>query len=180
MGKEKLINSINPKLDNSLNTSWIVSLFVLFILIGCRQNTDRVATETSTVTMELDQDPPTLEEVQEAVSTFNMAVVDPTAELMETLCAKELTYGHSSGLIQDREVFIDDVVNGPFDFSSVEAPEQTIRISGNTAIVRHIFLAKATNAGQPIDIRIGNVQVFQKGKDGKLRLLARQAYKLPN
>ncbi len=83
-------------------------------------------------------------------------------------------------LIQDRAGFIDDIVNGPFDFSSVEAPDQTIHISGNTAIVRHIFLAKASNAGEPVDIRIGNVQVYQKGKNGKLRLLARQAYKLPN
>jgi ketosteroid isomerase-like protein len=62
----------------------------------------------------------------------------------------------------------------------LEAADQTITISGNTAIVRHIFMAKGTNAGEPVDVRIGNVQVYQRQEDGKLRLLARQAYKLPN
>ena len=180
MGQEKLMNSINPKRDIRLKISWIISLLAPFILIGCRQNTNQVASETSTVTMELEQIPPTMEEVQKAVSAFNKAIVNPTVGLMESLCAEELTYGHSSGLIQDRAAFIDDIVNGPFDFSSVEAPNQSIHISGNTAIVRHIFLAKATNAGEAVDIRIGNVQAYQKGDDGKLRLLARQAYKLPN
>lgn len=111
--------------------------------------------------------------------SFNRAMVDPTPELMDSLCSDELTYGHSSGLIQNKTEFISDVVNGPFDFLSVEAPDQAINLLGNTAIVRHIFLAKASNRGEPVDIRIGNVQVYQRNNDGSWKLLARQAYKLP-
>ena len=171
---------INLKSTHKISSSWIIVLFAVFVLIGCRQNEKQTEDETPDVSSEIEQDTPTTDEVQRAVEAFNKAMVDPSVELMEILCAEELTYGHSSGLIQERAAFIDDIVKGPFDFSSVEAPDQTIHISGNTAIVRHIFLAKATNAGEPVDIRIGNVQVYQKGKDGKLRLLARQAYKLPN
>tara|TARA_R110002167_G_scaffold118210_1_gene294627 strand:- start:1383 stop:1898 length:516 start_codon:yes stop_codon:yes gene_type:complete len=170
---------MDQKENHYIHSSWVISLFALFVLMGCGQNEKMAKDETSTVSMEQGQDPLTTDEVQRAVAAFNKAMVDPSAELMEILCAEELTYGHSSGLIQDRAAFIDDIVNGPFDFSSVEAPDQTIHNSGNTAIVRHIFLAKATNAGESVDIRIGNVQVYQKGKDGRLRLLARQAYKLP-
>lgn len=159
---------------NRVSCGWLMTVVPMLILFGCKQNVDQ------TKTLLLGEDVQiTMDEVQRAVSTFNEAMVNPTAEFMEALCADALTYGHSSGLIQNKAEFIDDIVNGPFNFSSVEAPDQTIHISGNTAIVRHIFLAKATNAGVPVDIRIGNIQVYQKDKDGKLKLLARQAYKLP-
>ncbi|MCK0146735.1 nuclear transport factor 2 family protein [Arenibacter sp. F26102] len=164
----------------SAKSSWTIALLVLFLFIGCKQNTDHNKSETITTTTMVGQDPPTTDAVQQAVSIFNEAMVSPTVELMDDLCADELTYGHSSGLIQNKAEFIDDIVNGPFDFLSVEAADQSIHISGNTAIVRHIFLAKGTNAGEDADVRIGNVQVYQKDRQGKLKLLARQAYKLPN
>lgn len=159
---------------NSVRNRWIMAVISWLILIGCKQNVDRTTTVLLGEEAQI-----TIDDVQRAVSTFNEAMVNPTLELMDTLCAEALTYGHSSGLIQNKAEFIDDIVNGPFNFSSVEASEQTIHISDNAAIVRHIFLAKATNAGTPVDIRIGNVQVYQKDKEGRLRLLARQAYKLP-
>ena len=164
------------KLIISVKSSWIMAVIPLLVLGGCKQNVD----QSTTGVMGEEEVQITIDEVQRAVSTFNKVMVNPTAELMETLCSEELTYGHSSGLIQNRDEFIDDLVNGPFDFLTLEAADQTIHISGNTAIVRHIFLAKGTNAGEAVDVRIGNMQVYQKGKDGKLRLLARQAYKLPN
>ena len=157
-----------------VSCGWIMTVVPLLILFGCKQNVDHTKTLLLGDDVQI-----TMDEVQRAVSTFNEAMVNPTAELMEALCADALTYGHSSGLIQNKAEFIDDIVNGPFDFSSVEAPDQTIHISGNIAIVRHIFLAKATNAGVPVNIRIGNIQVYQKDQEGRLRLLARQAYKLP-
>lgn len=180
MGQMESVKGINKKNIRTINSSWAIALFTLFVLIGCGENEKRSNPETPTVTMELEQDPPTADEVQRAVAAFNKAMVDPSVELMDGLCAEELTYGHSSGLIQNKAEFIDDLVNGAFDFLSLEAPDQTIHISGNTAIVRHIFLAKGTNAGEPVDVRIGNMQVYIKDKDNQLQLLARQAYKLPN
>ncbi|GBF17860.1 MULTISPECIES: nuclear transport factor 2 family protein [Arenibacter] len=163
-----------------VSSSWILPIFALLILMGCKQNVDPPKSQSTADMMEEGQGLITIDEVQRTVSTFNEAMVNPSTELMDSLCADELTYGHSSGLIQNKAAFIDDIVNGPFDFLSLEAADQTITISGNTAIVRHIFLAKGTNAGEPADVRIGNTQVYQKARDGALKLLARQAYKLPN
>jgi hypothetical protein len=167
-------------LTNRVKSSWILPIFALLILIGCKQNVDPSKSETTSDIMVEGQDVITKDEVQRAVFTFNEAMVNPTAELMDKLCADKLTYGHSNGLIQNKAAFIDDLVNGPFDFLSLEVADQTITISGNMAIVRHIFLAKGTNAGVAVDVRIGNTQVYQKDRDGVLKLLARQAYKLPN
>jgi len=121
----------------------------------------------------------TIEEVQTAVEEFNQIMIHPNAKALETFCSDELTYGHSSGLIQNKSELIDDLINGPYDFTSVTSPDLTITISENTAIARFIFLATAIKDEQTIDIRIGCVQIFQRENNNKLKLLARQAYKLP-
>jgi hypothetical protein len=113
------------------------------------------------------------------VQEFNDAIMNPTVQLLENLCAEELTYGHSSGLIQNKATFIDDLVNGPYDFKSVKSPELSVEVSENTVIARFIFLATAIKDEKPIEIRLGCIQVFQQNKNGQLKLLARQAYKLP-
>lgn len=113
------------------------------------------------------------------VNAFNDAMVNPTAQLLEDLCANELSYGHSNGLIQDKATFIDDLVNGPYNFKSVTSPELSIEISEETIVARFIFLAHAIKDENPIDIRLGCIQIFQRNAAGKWKLLARQAYKLP-
>ncbi|WP_422348695.1 nuclear transport factor 2 family protein [Flagellimonas sp.] len=121
---------------------------------------------------------PKVEDVEVAVETFHKTMIVARADVMDKLCSDKLIYGHSSGLVQNKEEFIDDLVNGSFDFKSITTPEQTITLSGNTAVVRHIFQASAIHEGEPVEIRIGNLQVYQLSDNGKWLLLARQAYKL--
>lgn len=111
------------------------------------------------------------------VEKLNKAIVDPEKGLLESIASEGLSYGHSGGKVQNKAQFVDDLVNGAFNFSSVNALDQTISISGDNAIVRHTLVAKATNAGVPTDIRIGNVLVWRK-ESGQWKLLARQAFKL--
>jgi len=116
--------------------------------------------------------------IQKIITDINNAMVNADSIQLNKLTSDALTYGHSSGLIQNKSEFINDVVNGPFNFSMIDNPEQNIYLFDNTAIVRHVFQAKATNNGEQVDIRIGNIQVYQKNKTGIWKLLARQAYKL--
>ncbi len=112
-----------------------------------------------------------------AVKELYRAMVDKNDNALENLTAKDLTYGHSNGKIEDKTQYIDAILNGPFVFSSIVPDEQKIYISGKTAIIRHIFIAEGTNDGEPADVRIGVMMTYQK-QDGKWKLLARQAYKL--
>lgn len=116
-------------------------------------------------------------EVASAVEALNNALVDPQTKLLEGLVSEKLTYGHSGGNIQNKQEFIDDLVNGPFDFLSINASDQHIAIYGSTAVARHIMSAKGENKGESVDVHIGIILIFQKEK-GSLKLLARQAYKL--
>ncbi|MEZ4810269.1 MAG: nuclear transport factor 2 family protein [Allomuricauda sp.] len=150
--------------------------FLCFFLTNCDTVKKEEIKQGADPTM--DKTEPKVEDVEEAVKIFNSAMVNPQREVLEELCSDQLTYGHSSGLIQNKEEFIDDLMNGPFDFSSVEALDQTVHLVGETAIVRHIFFAQATKEGEPIEIKLGNIEVFKRNEAGKWELLARQAYKL--
>lgn len=112
-----------------------------------------------------------------AVETLHKGIVDPEKSLLEGIVSEGLSYGHSGGKVQNKAEFIDDQFNGAFNFSSITPTDQKITVSGKNAIVRHVFVAKATNAGVPTDIRIGNLMVWRK-EGGSWRLLARQAFRL--
>ncbi|MFC4218878.1 nuclear transport factor 2 family protein [Flagellimonas marina] len=118
------------------------------------------------------------QEVLQAVGELDQALIDRDSKTLSSITAPNLSYGHSSGNIQDKQEFIDDVMNGPFRFVSITNEDQSVAISGNTAIVRHILSADATNAGNPAKVRIGIIMVFQKKENNEVVLLARQAYKL--
>lgn len=116
--------------------------------------------------------------VVDALQRFDQAMIEGKSEVLDSLTSKNLSYGHSSGNIQNKEQFLEDALNGPFRFVSINNEEQEITLSGNVAVVRHILTGEGTNAGNPTTVRIGVVMVFQKNNDNKIVLLARQAYKL--
>jgi len=114
-------------------------------------------------------------EVTAAVEKLNRAMVDPEKSLLESIVSNGLSYGHSGGLVQNKNVFIDDLINGAFNFSSISPINQTISITGTIAIVRNTLVAKATDSGVPTDLRIGNAMVWRK-EGGAWKLLVRQAF----
>jgi hypothetical protein len=112
-----------------------------------------------------------------AVESLNNALVAADSTTLYKLTAADLSYGHSSGKLEDRQTFVHNATSGPFKFLSITATDQTITLAKRTAIVRHIFSARATNNAAPADVKIGIIQVWQK-QGGNWKLLARQAYKL--
>jgi ketosteroid isomerase-like protein len=116
--------------------------------------------------------------VSAAVETLKKAIVDADKDLLESIAADNLVYGHSNGRVQNKTEFIAEIVSKqPNDYVKVETTDQTIVITGNTAVVRHIYSADFLSNGTPGQLKIGNMLVF-KNQKGKWRLLARQAYKL--
>ncbi len=116
--------------------------------------------------------------VAAAVETLRKAMIDADKSTLESLTAGQLSYGHSSGAIEDKAAFVEAIVSGKSNFNSIELSDQTIKFAGNAAIVRHKFKAELVGAGGALNnVNIGVLQVWQKQK-GKWKLLARQAVKL--
>jgi len=116
--------------------------------------------------------------VAAAVEFMRKAMVDGDRANLTKLAADELSYGHSSGKIQDKKEFVEAIASGASDFVTIDLTDQTIKVAGNTAIVRHKLSAQTNDGGKPGSTVLGIMLVFQKQK-GEWKLLARQAYKLP-
>lgn len=117
--------------------------------------------------------------IADAVKQLNQAMIDANHNSLRQLTADKLSYGHSSGLIENKDAYVTAIIDGTWGFTSIDLTEQTIDISDNVAIVRHKFLAGTDNKGQqPGTAKLSVMQIWQKQK-GKWVLLARQATKIP-
>ena len=116
-------------------------------------------------------------EVAAAVENLRKAMVDADKSALENLAAEEISYGHSNGLVQGKAAFVEAIASGKNVFKTIQLSDQSIKIAGNTAIVRHTFNAEVANNGTPGTAHIGVLLIWQKQKR-KWKLLARQAVKL--
>ena len=147
-----------------------VIISLLFpILIGCCGNRQQPA--ISPQTSESD--------VAIAVGQLIKGMMTADKNILESITADELVYGHSSGKVQNKSEFIAEILSGqPLVYIRIEPLDQTIQMSGDAAVVRHIFTAETKNTdGEPGSLRIGNMLVWQF-QNGTWKLLARQAYRL--
>lgn len=117
-------------------------------------------------------------EVEAAIEKLRLAMVDPNADALKQLTSKDLTYGHSSGAIENQNQFIEALVSGKSDFKSISISDQIIALSGkNIALVRHKLKGELVSAGNINTVNLGILLVWTKEK-GEWKLVARQAFKL--
>ena len=115
--------------------------------------------------------------VAEAVESLRNAMINADKNGLENLVADKLSYGHSGGAVDDKKTFVEKIVSGQSDFVTIDLSEQTISLSGNTAIVRHILKAKTNDGGKPGEVNLRILLIWQK-QNGGWKLLARQAVKI--
>lgn len=117
-------------------------------------------------------------EVEAAVEKLRQQLVNPEENVLKGLTSEILTYGHSNGVIEDQSEFIASLISGKFKFVSLELSEQTVQLSGETAIVRHRLFGNTADAGKdPGTANLKVMQVWQK-QGGDWKLLSRQAVKI--
>ena len=116
-------------------------------------------------------------DVAQAIETLKRALISGDEQSLKAITAENLSYGHSSGKIEDTQTFVETLVSGRSDFVSIDLTGQTIQISGNTAIVRHDLSAQTNDSGKPGTVKLGVMLIWQK-QHGQWKLLARQAYKI--
>jgi len=139
---------------------------VPIIIVACVATTQVVNAQT-----------PDEKEVAVAVEALRKAILDGDKTRLEKISAEKLSYGHSSGQIENKEEFVAALATGKADFTRIEISDQKILITGNTAIVRHVLKGDFVLGGTTTTLNLSVMLVWQKqGKDWKL--LARQAIKI--
>jgi ketosteroid isomerase-like protein len=99
---------------------------------------------------------------------------------MEDLFSDNLIYTHSSGVVENKQEYIANVMNGKWGYHALDFKEVTVRQEGKTAWV---FCGNATvvvkNAeGVETTLKLRTLHVYTKEK-GKYRLIAHQATRQP-
>ena len=97
---------------------------------------------------------------------------------LEHLFAKNASYGHSGGKVEQRAEAIRNIYLNPSIYTDTSIGDVTLKLHGDVAIVRHSFKATETKKdGKSANLNIAIVLVWVKEK-GKWRLFERQAVKL--
>lgn len=107
---------------------------------------------------------------------FREALIDAKQETLDKLTMEALSYGHSNGKVDDKKTFIEKIVSGQSDFVSIDITDETLYMSGKTAIVRHTLKARTNDGGNPGEVQLKVLMVWKK-KGRSWKLLARQAVK---
>ena len=115
--------------------------------------------------------------VEIALEKLRLAMISGVREDVEYITDESLSYGHSSGAVENKSEFVEKIASGKSDFLTINNTDQKISITGNVAVVRHQLFATNNDNGKPGEVKLKILLVFKKiGKDWKL--LARQAVKL--
>ena len=113
-----------------------------------------------------------------AVENLRKAMVDGDSTALDKLTVAQLSYGHSSGKIEDKAAFIHSLVSGASDFVTIDLTDQTVEVFDNVAIVRHNLNATTNDNGNQGTVALHILTNWIKqGADWKL--FSRQAVKVP-
>jgi ketosteroid isomerase-like protein len=116
-------------------------------------------------------------QVASAIQELKKAMVDPDSIALNKLTLSSLSYGHSSGKIENKQEFISSLTSGRSDFVTIDLSEQVIQVDGKVATSRNTFIAATNDGGRPGTVKLHILLVWQK-KGGAWKLLARQAARL--
>jgi hypothetical protein len=117
--------------------------------------------------------------VTKNLEAFRAAQASANAEILASLCAAELSYSHSSGVVEDKATFIANATNGKSKVLSLVYENPSIRVVGPVAIVRFHWLGEAESVadGKKSSTNLHILMNWVKqGADWKL--LSRSATKL--
>jgi hypothetical protein len=115
--------------------------------------------------------------VANAVEQLRKAMIDGNKAELESIASDKLSYGHSGGLVEGKAEFVEKIASGKSDFVTIELKDQTISVSGKTAIIRHKLNATTNDNGKPGEVHLLVLLIFQK-ENKQWKLLARQAVKV--
>lgn len=117
--------------------------------------------------------------VTKNLEAFRAAQAASNAEGLASLCAAELSYSHSSGVVEDKATFIANATNGKSKWLSLVYENPSIRVVGPVAIVRFHWLGEQESVadGKKSSTNLHILMNWVKqGTDWKL--LSRSATKL--
>lgn len=113
----------------------------------------------------------------EALTKAVFETKDSTA--LKDLVNNYVTYGHSTGLIEDRPTMIHAAATSATKYKNISFERAAINLDRKTAVLRHNLRGVSIDdKGVEAPLNLAVLQVWKK-KNGQWRIWARQAVKIP-
>jgi hypothetical protein len=113
--------------------------------------------------------------ITQVVEDYRQGMLTADKVQLEALCMDEISYGHTSGVLQTKAEFIASVTNGETVWKSIEFEHPTNRIVGDCAISHFLFVAENESEGKTNTLKFDVVLVWHR-QGGKWKMLVRQGY----
>jgi hypothetical protein len=118
------------------------------------------------------------QDIETSIDALYKAMISQDKSILDKLTAEELSYGHSTGLVENKSEFEKNIMTRATNFTTIDNSNQSVNITDHLAIVRSITSFKGSNSAGPLDVKIGILMIWQKQGE-QWKLLARQGFKLP-
>ena len=88
-------------------------------------------------------------DLKATIIRFYDVLIAPGDDHLSHLVSDSLSYGHSSGKVENKSQFIETLVNGNSNFLSIIITDQQITMMKNVAVVRHNLSASIKDKNKP-------------------------------
>jgi ketosteroid isomerase-like protein len=116
-------------------------------------------------------------EVTAAMDAWKQATMKKDGAALDKLLHPDLTYSHSSGMNQTKAEVLQSVTAGKSTAEAIDFSDTTVRVYGNTALVRGKVDIRNNTAGKSTTANLNILHVWIKGPQG-WQMVARQATRL--
>lgn len=117
-------------------------------------------------------------DVLAAMDAWKTATMKKDGAALEKLLHPDLTYSHSSGKNETKAEVIQVVTKGKAKVESIKFSDTTVRVYGNSALVRGVVDIVNNTDGKTTPAHLNILHVWVKGASG-WQLVGRQATRLP-
>ena len=116
--------------------------------------------------------------VRQAQAIRFQAMIDMDVATLETLLADDLTYTHSTGLLETKDEFLEAVQSRTIKYLSISPTDMQIRIYDDFAVSAGITAVRVHVGGQDLAASLRITEVHRRN-GGSWQLVAYQSTRIP-
>ncbi len=117
--------------------------------------------------------------VTKKVNEIHKAIfVNKDSLALEKIFAKEITYGHSGGKLENRKQAIEEISHNQSTYTDISIDSISVILNGKTAVTRYVLKGDETNKNNKLTHLHLNILMAWIKENNKWKMLARQAVKI--
>jgi ketosteroid isomerase-like protein len=119
-------------------------------------------------------DPKAEKEVMAAMEAWRTAIMKRDSAALARLYHEDLSYGHSSGIVENKAEAVNHMATTKVDYAAVDLVDTKIKVQGNLALVNGRVNYKQVTDGKATDVKLHVLHVWMRTPQG-WQMIGRQS-----